>query len=640
MTVRFAALAVVFLAAGVMLFWQDRSAAMADRLVRDGQVRPLDPTETTALSGFVTTLLKVEGADVEVAINQPYRSGRLNIYVVDSDKSPNSGVPKGNAAYISSSDIILVDGMYFQFGSRRVLAVAENSLDEKVLAPLRVYAYFILAHELGHRQLHRGWFNAFRALGGQSRETEADAFAVGALRKLYSTEEMRRSAHIPETVSELSGFFGEVTPLQRIVDHLSLAVSFLADDIFDSPFPLLSQTRSHPAFLGRLDSLLKGLGEAAAAAKDEDAIRQMSVATSVLESTRRLLEFSPSEVEFNDRFQYAYIDRTTLFVVGADGRPVTAIALSELDPGRQYWRTVPAFQGEPSVRYAWAGPSGQTMALRRDGRLATVKSASGDVVGGRSLQGQLGDNSCARQLVLPPQPSDYVFASYCEAGSLGVARIGQDGSFVRRSLKDLIGEARAPGVDLAEVTPRSFDLDAGGRPTVVFSLGQENYRLSLSRDLTPQAPIRLALADERLWAEVRAGPARLFAKATIADPAGKTFYLTGSPIFRNFEMRSAETAEAELLASTGPSFRAGRLASETLRIALSYSIGENRLIVSLVEGGAFLIDFGRKRLDPIRRRGFDPGEQIVANEAGDWIYYRKYDRRLLLFRGTRNGEAN
>ncbi|MBB2962533.1 hypothetical protein [Methylobacterium sp. R2-1] len=602
-------------------------------------MRQLDPNETHALTSFIATLLRTEGSNDLVAVNQLHKPGRLNVYIVNSDKSTVAAIPKGNAAYVSSSDVIFIDASYFRLGSRNVLAVAENALDENVLAPLRVYAYFVLAHELGHRQLHRGWWSALAHLRGSSRELEADAFAIRVLQTLYSTETLRRAAHIPETVSTLSGFFGDVTPLQRIVDHLSVAVSFLADELFDSPFPILSQTRDHPAFLGRFQSLLKGLGDAANAAGDEDAIRKMSVARSVLASTTYLLELRPSEIEFNNHFQYAYIDGSKLHVVGRDKQPILALDLAELQPGRQYRRVIQDMGGEPTARYSWPGRPGETITLRRDGRLVAIKGETGDVLSEVDLRSKLGDNSCVKQFILPPQPSDYAYATFCEAGRASVAIIGKDGSIRHRQIKDLVTESKSIGFDIRILLPRTFDVDAAGRPMITFSVGGENYRLALSPELIPQTTVRMLLSGEGIWHTRRVGPAQLIEKATVSDAAGEAFFLTGSPIFRNVEMHSAEKADTEPPTSEklGPSVGRG---PDTLPIAASYPIGDNRVIVNLVEGGAYLADFSKKRLSPIRRQSFGPGEQIAANIEGDWIYYRKYDRRVLVFKGARSGKSH
>lgn len=165
-----------------------------------------------------------------MSINQRYKKGSLNLYIVkaaDSDTAP--GVIRGNAAYVASSDIIFIESGYFDFGSNTVFARSNDNLTEKVISPLRVHAFFVLAHELAHRQIHGGWFEFSRILENPQREVEADEFAIKVLKELYATDESRKAAAVPEPTSELIGIEGDVTPLQRIADHLGTASGHVRD---------------------------------------------------------------------------------------------------------------------------------------------------------------------------------------------------------------------------------------------------------------------------------------------------------------------------------------------------------------------------------------------------------------------------
>jgi hypothetical protein len=572
-----------------------------------------------------------------VAINEPYRSGRINVYVVKARaEEAQPSVSRGNAAYVASSDIVFIESSYFDFGEKKTFEAADDPLVAAVVSPLRVHAFFVLAHELGHRQLHREnrWFSFLSQTRNHAREIEADDYAIMALKKLYGDENARRAAGIPEPVSTFAGFLSdELTPLQRISDHLGYSVAFLSEDLFESPFPILTGSGTHPAFFSRLRGLLERLKVDATGENDEDALRQLELIESVTAATDYLINLGPTEVEFDHPFQYAYLDRGNLFVVGNDQTPIVRIPLSELQRGRQYRQKNPKPQGIATVRYAWSGKHGEALLLRRDGHLNSVEIATGKVKLDIDLADELGDSSCVKQFVLPPQPGLYAYATYCTADVPQISLISNGGGVTRKDFVELVDDAPGDPVQI-----KSFDLDAGGRPTLIYTKDDQAFATTMSEELVPTHTRPLGVAASSLSGPISVQGAKAMVKSLVLDAAGQAYYLAGSPLFRKISMYDAEAVSTTPVAKIdlAPSVRDGDL-NELLTVISAFAIGHNRQIVNLGEGGAYLIDFEGKVLHPLRRHGFDAMEQVASNAGGIWIYFRKYGRRILVFREQAHG---
>lgn len=637
---RWMILLIVFGAMGfVLISGRDRTVDIANTLTEKGQLRMLDADEEATLRRFLSALLSSEKAGVELAINQRYQAGRLNIYVVDAALGEGARVvSRGNAAYVSSSDILFIESAYFEIGDTKVFARASDSLTEKVLSPLRVQAFFVLAHEIGHRQLRHGreWLGWEGQARSYEREIEADDFAIAALKKLYVSSDSRERAGIPEPIS--TSFLEEPGPLERIADHLGYAVDFLADEVFDNPFPILANSATHPAFFGRMRSLLQRLRIDAEAEQDEPALQQLRLAEAVAAASDYLLSLKPIEIEYSNSFQYAYLTAEKLVAVGNDGQPVADTALIDLAPGQQYRKTLPAPQREATVRYAWPGATGETLVLRRNGRLERTDNKTGISQLVVDLASKLGDNTCVKQFLLPPSPQQYALATSCVEGRPQVSMIATDGAIRTVPLHELaFAASKAAGhnaVDTEDFEIRGFDLGASGLPVLTYTDGNNVFFANLSGSLEPSAARKLTLEPHNLPEPIVYHGSRALPRAILADVSGRAFYAYGAPIFRDIAIFDAETISDKAVASVdlSPSVNEDRL-NTLLPIASSFPIGRGRLIINLDREGAYLMDFATKSLLPIRRSGFDALEQVVANGNGDWIYYRKYGNRILVFKG-------
>jgi hypothetical protein len=506
-----------------------------------------------------------------------------------------------------------------------------------------VQAYFVLAHEIGHRQLRHGreWFDWKSQQQSYSRETAADDFAISAMKKLYASPESRVRAGIPGPISTL--YFDEPGPLERISDHLGFAVDFLADEIFDNPFPILANSDTHPAFYGRMRALLKRLRFDAEAEQDKNALARLSLAEAVALSSDTLLASKPTEIEYSNSFQYAYLTTDAVFVVGNDGAPIAEISLGKLVPGKLYQMPLPTPQRDATVRYAWPGTTGVTFVLRRNGRLEKIENKTGQSLLVVNLNGMLGDNSCVKQFLLPPHPQRYALATYCVEGRQLVTVFDNEGKIRTVSLSDL-ALAASPAVGdttirASDIDVRGFDLSASGHPALVFVAKGSVYFANLSETLEPLPARKLALKPEDMPAPISIRGALVLPRIIFTDESGHPFFAYGTQIFRDIGIYDAEVRSNQPIATVdlSPSVDEDRLSSIMPFVSV-FPVGKGRIIINLGGEGAYLLDFGERSLLPIRRSGFGTLEQVVANGSGYWIYYRKYGNRILVFRGMEHVE--
>lgn len=116
------AVLVIGLMAFMLLAGRDRSIDLPNSLVDNHRLRILDAEEAQNLRRFLAALLTSSNISVEVAINERYKSGHINLYIVDARTAEGqASVSRGNAAYVSSSDIIFVERIKKSSPTRTIL---------------------------------------------------------------------------------------------------------------------------------------------------------------------------------------------------------------------------------------------------------------------------------------------------------------------------------------------------------------------------------------------------------------------------------------------------------------------------------------------------------------------------------------
>ncbi len=637
----------IFSVFGLMVFAifyaPDRSVALATSLLKNKDLYQISKVEMKNLDSVLDGLIQLAEIKKNVAVNEPYDPNKVNIYVIDKDEETQDTLLHGNAGYAKRSDILFIDSSYFHFGDQRVFEDAKDKLTQSVMAPIRVYTIFILAHELGHRQNTDGFlsFAGFGSTYSYERERKADEFAVKLLIGLYQDNLRTQTAGIPKPISGLIGFSGETTALQYLVDHLSYSVALFSEDIFENPFPILSQSSSHPAYFSRMIDLLRLLKISGEAAGDNEALRQLNFANDIASATTYLMSLRPTELEYAGGFQYAFMGNETLYVISNDVEEIDALPLKDIAAGKLIFTQgrVPVQTG--AVRYAWIGSTGKLLSLGRDGQLRLRDPNSRKTLTSVSTRGKFGDNSCVRRFIIPPQPAETAMVYHCIAGEDRVTTISSEGNFGVVKLMPLAMDALGPMLhdksELQKMIFAGFDLDAGGNPVLYVKTSEQVFSVLLDQEFKIRDTKLLALPAAKLPADHDYRGAKIVRRVFFADENGRSYYLVGADIAREFGLFTADTNETAPIATIDLSSTANmeELYTEMI-IRDSYQLNGNRLILNLESGGAYLIDFSARQIAPLNRRGFSKSEQIVSNTSGDWLLYRKYGDRILLFKGHSN----
>lgn len=616
----------------------DRSIILADQLLSNGDLYDLSSEEHSILSGFLYALLEVTDSEATFAINEKYRDGILNIYVVDKAWGAASGWKHGNASYAAASDILFIDAAYFREGEEFVFSNTGDDLTRSVIAAVRFYSFFIIAHEIGHREQSRSRraFLISRTKSSQQLERDADQRAMAALMQLYRNRGLVESGVIPPPVSSLTSFASErVTPLQHLSDHTSYTLGFLSDDFFDGPFPILSQSATHPEYFLRLSAILDDLAIEAEANEDEDALRILNLGRSTSLATLSIISLKPTEIEFDYPFQYAYLTEQELVVVGNDGVPFYSIKLSSLRRQWQVHRSLPEPQTEATVRYAWPIDERRAFTLRRDGVLAIVERNTGKTLGEASLRGRIGDNSCAKQFIRSAKATGVAYLSYCKNGERFVSVLNSDMRIVEHDLSTLAQRVKESLSDANgdKHSVVGFVLSGGGDPMLYTADRESIYAAGLSPSLEVVGSRQLALKASTWPEPLRFRGARIDRNIVFADAARRSRYIKSTSLFRHVSLHDAEDGNSEPLAFVDltPTIESDRLRA-VAAFRAAHPIGENRIIINLEEYGAYMVELGKPEIYPVSSQSFSELEQVVANSKGDWILFRKYGSRILLFR--------
>lgn len=617
----------------------DRSVRLAGILVRERRLLSLSTQEQNNLTAFLEALGTAAHLTKSFSVNEPYAADKINVYVIGS--SPDGYVSHGNAGYSGRSDILFIDSYYFLFGDQRVFDNSEDALVKGVLTPLRVHAYFVIAHEIGHRQLHRWMWQLWLpgAPYAQAREVEADDFAINMLKALYGDEALRRAAAIPEPVSLLNMSGGDPTALQRLADHMGYSIAFQSEGLFDAPFPILSKSSSHPAFFARMHNLLERLVSEANKAHDEEALQKLNLAVSVSSATAYLLTLNPTEIEFDHPFQFAFVDDQAIYVVADNGQTPLVLPIEGLPPEQMIRQHIAMSQNVDTIRYAWPGHPGEAVILRRDARIDVIHIETGRIKSTRPLAlNELGDSSCVKKIILPPQPANTVYACSCTAQVEHVALIDREGDTTDVNLRDVARKALVklgePGDPSDSIDIARFDLNANGMPTLTFTSAGAVFSSTLSTSLSVITSERLSIDSRQLPEAYNIHGARLARQLLIADGLGRPYLLHGSDLLREYSLYDVRTQPATLVSNIDltPSTHEPRLATDVY-VRDTHQLSGNRLIVNLESGGVYLINFEKRIITPLSREEFSHGEQVLSNSRGDWILFRKYGARIVLFRG-------
>lgn len=153
---------------------------------------PLEKDDRVQLENELGSILEGLSLEIKASINLPAEKNTLGIYVIKAEAREELGLQPGNAMYVPRHDVILLDeelvrptSIRLQFGGI-LLTEPDRSLISVI-----AWRRFVLLHEIGHRELHRGLLARFTDKG--QRELEADEFALRGMQKHFSISSNRYS---------------------------------------------------------------------------------------------------------------------------------------------------------------------------------------------------------------------------------------------------------------------------------------------------------------------------------------------------------------------------------------------------------------------------------------------------------------
>lgn len=621
----------------VWVIFQARNRAVrdVDSLVANGRLYALDTGEREALETQVSALLNAAGIKKPVRINTRYQTGSLNVYVTVPDQS-NPSVAKGNSAFVSGKDILLIDNAHFLLGERRIFDRASDEAEEALFGALRAYTVFVLAHELCHRPTHQ---RPSFLRSDPEEEYAADACAVTLLNSLYGPGKFPWNATVSENAQASSDDIPHLESVSPYFKDLLNALNFIATDLLDNTFSVVSVGEAHPIFFERMQRILDQMEKLFAGHESPLGAQSIKVTHAVMKSASNVLALRPSTVEFDSPIDYALLSPLELIYFDR-GNPIPhRIAFRQLTPLGVLRIHNRASQAEPQIRYAWLNVDGTIGMLRTDRNLATVATDTGRVIATRSVANEFGDNSCVKRAEIPRAPVKQVYFMYCVSGSPMARVLNRESLGEEISLNELVRIALARYTETSQrLDFNVFQVSLGSKGDVgVFVRQTEKvYLVECDSNLTPKSVVLLA-AEPPLTSDDRIGRARLNLQSWQYLGADQSLAFSGSWLLRKMRAELVSSSPTTPFAASDltPDLNDDRTDAPIMIVSYQYLKAE-MTVVNFREGGVYLLDLSSHTLLPISYFSHTRMEQVQGNDSGYWDIYQKHGQRILLFRSEGN----
>jgi hypothetical protein len=400
-----------------------RRAAL-DQAMREGTIGRLQREESEGLMRQLTWLARAAGIADEIALNQPFQSGRLNVYTTTPAAYNVTYCATRNAVYDAELDAVFMDDGIFKAEDYRSLLEASPYAELASLNDLpfqKVYLRFIMLHELGHRQLHR---NSDRYLdlvkpGDSTKllrfEAEADQFAIDKLQVAYQRDLQEGGSLVGKGLGDVLDLSDnkETSPADRVwIDLVGMVTMMNAFNLFlSNPYAPFYEDRAHPTFLDRASGLINQ------ALNNPGMSQQLRASFAFLhrhlEREREMFEAPLVEVLVPVPIGNLNFDNQGLIISTRDLSEKLHVPYSRLSPGRtrQTVALAPTTAGPgygvTIKSITWSTPTLGTIIFRDDGQtyLAEVDGwRAQETAIGRVFQG-----TSFPKLAVPPQPAELAF---------------------------------------------------------------------------------------------------------------------------------------------------------------------------------------------------------------------------------------
>jgi hypothetical protein len=399
-----------------------RRAAL-DQALRDATIGKLESEESESLMRQLTWLARAVGITDEIALNQPFHTGRLNIYTTTPAAYNVTYCATRNALYDAELDAVFIDEGIFKADDYRSLLEASpygGMMSLNDLPFQKVYLRFIILHELGHRQLHRnsGHFLDLVKPGHNTTllrfEAEADQFAIDKLQIAYQRDLQAGGSLVGRGMSDvLDQSEKETSPADRVwIDLVGMVTMMNAFNLFlPNPYAPFYEDRAHLTFLDRATGLINQ-------ALNNQGLNQQLRASFAFQRRYRerqheMLEAPLVEVLAPVPIGSVNFDGQGLVIGAGDMSEILHVPYAQLESrgARQTVALPPTTAGsvhdvtEKSV--TWSTPTLGTIMFRDDGHtyLAQVEGWRAQETGVR----QVLEGASFPQLAVPPEPAELAF---------------------------------------------------------------------------------------------------------------------------------------------------------------------------------------------------------------------------------------
>jgi len=415
---------------------RDRRIQQVNRALKNHVLGKLSAAQKKHLESTASEMIQALGIAVRVAVDEPYQTGRLNIYTTSPYAMSTTHCGAGNALYDPMLDAIFIDEQFFADEGYRNIYEASGygavvSFKDDLVFP-DIFVRFIILHELGHRQLHRN-IQLYRPhVSGappnlvRRYETEADRFAVQGMQRFYSFDKAHHGGIVGEPLRDavgISEFFDhDIGPANQVYIDLIGTLFMMADYnlYLGTPYSPFFEDSNHPTFLdrakGAIDAVLENDIHPKLAANFQFLKESLNREAGV--GTRRFTEIIvPAPVQDASfgvgELLISGVGNSQLFSVNED-----EFTKKQRSDGNHLVHAVP--KGAPSPAGAnrknlgfWTLPDRRALLVDDDGD-------AWEYVGDRrthsnlDLPKPLTTRGCFH-LVSPPQPTDVALASACDS---------------------------------------------------------------------------------------------------------------------------------------------------------------------------------------------------------------------------------
>jgi hypothetical protein len=663
------ALAVITVIGSILWLYLDkppreRRIRDLDRALASHAVGRLNASGRRRLQEVVGEMLKALDIPAQAAVDEPFRGDRLNIYTTSTAAAVVTGCGPGNALYDPGLDAIFIDEEFFNFEGYREIYNASAygsvvSFNENLVFP-EIYLRFVILHELGHRQLHRG-IGGYRPHVTQltpqrlrALEREADRFAVTGMKTFYAFDKAHPAGFVGPPLKDavgLSDFFdSDVSPAAQVYIDLvgTLFLMANAELYLGTPYSPFFESPSHPTFLdrarGAIDAVLENKDLAPKLQANFLFLRE-SLGREALVGNEPFTEVIVPE-PVND----VSFDDSEVLIASVGNRRVFGVSGEALNfkggsSGRQVLRSAPKTPTGPSSgsepnRGFWTRPDHHSLLIDSEGAVWEFFGAR-MVPSALSLPSGLTTRGCFH-LLTPPQPTEKAVVTACDAAfTQWLVSFRNDRRTAERSEPDILRDlTQRLGHPLG-----GFEISALGENDLYLALNDTakekhligSARLSVSSLQVEEAitfksekPLSPDHASDRVWPFLIAegdGHDRHFLLAG-RDVRGPS--VTAWELFAE-KLPKPVSDQSLLVRQVPPQVTPDLIADFDPFVEKTWMLTPTKSLVYLANDSLYLFDAARAQFQIVFHPAFE-GIDVRLGRQGRWAVFMRGGSRLFLFK--------